>query len=647
MKTNLSLIAIAACVVCSLVHAAPPGTAFTYQGRLNEGGAPANGSYVFRFTVYDQAISGGTVGTNITISPVDVANGLFTVTLDFGGGVFTGANRWLGIEVHSNQVNLAFVPLTPRQPVPPTPYAIYAGSVDAAGISGVVPSALNAGYATNFSGPLLGDVIGTQAATLVSAVGGQSATNVASGVSAANAATSANTTNTIVKRDANGNLSAGSVTLNGALYLPFPAIIYAGTDTVMIAEGSYFAGHGAGRGAQPSGENTGFGDNVLSSLTTGYRNTAIGEEALLSNTSGSDNTASGFKALYSNTEGSANTAIGWEALENNTTGSANTAVGLGALSDNSSGGGANTAIGFQALAVNNGVVGDHNTAVGHLALQLNGGDASTAVGVEALQRNEGRFNTAIGLEALNGNTRGFNNTASGSFALRNNSMGDFNTANGLEALQNNTTGSYNTADGSEALSFNTSGNNNIALGHGAGGNLTSGSDNIYIGNDGVVAEGNTIRIGTQGNHSRTFIAGISGVTVASGVAVRVTSSGQLGVATSSARFKRDIRSMDDASDVLLALRPVTFRYKPELDPQALPQFGLLAEEVEKVDPDLVARDDKNQVYTVRYEAVNAMLLNEFLKQHRKGEEQNTEIQTLKERLEKLEQLMSQKNGGAR
>src|SRR6185503_4471601 len=183
--------------------------------------------------------------------------------------------------------------------------------------------------------------------------------------------------------------------------------------------------------------------------------------------------------------------------------------------------------------------------------------------------------------------------------------------NGVLALSFNTTGYGNTASGSRALTGNTTGHGNTALGYLAGLNLTTGDNNIYVGNSGVFAESGTIHIGTQGTHTSTFIAGISGATAASGVAVYVNSSGQLGTLTSSARFKQDIRSMDNASDVLLALRPVTFRYRPEVDPHCLPQFGLVAEEVEKVDPDLVARDDQNEVYTVRYEAVNAMLLNEF------------------------------------
>jgi len=171
------------------------------------------------------------------------------------------------------------------------------------------------------------------------------------------------------------------------------------------------------------------------------------------------------------------------------------------------------------------------------------------------------------------------------------------------------------------------------LGFNAGQNLTTGSNNIDIGNDGIAGESNTIRIGTLGTQTATYIAGIMGRTAPMGTPVFVNANGKLGTTPSSARFKDQIKPMDKASEAVLALKPVTFHYKKELDPQGIPQFGLLAEEVEKVNPDLVTRDAEGKVYTVRYEAVNAMLLNEFLKQHRafleehrKVEEQGREAQ---------------------
>jgi hypothetical protein len=276
-----------------------------------------------------------------------------------------------------------------------------------------------------------------------------------------------------------------------------------------------------------------------------------------------------------------------------------------------------------------------NTAEGDFALfNLTSGRENTAIGFGALVINTtGSFNTANGVEALRNNTTGFNNTANGVDALRNNTTGFNNTANGLNALSGNSTGANNTAIGAFALANNTA-SSNIALGLNAGRSLTTGSNNIDIGNPGVAAESATIRIGVQGTHTRAFVAGISG-SPGPGTSVVVNSFGRLGTVASSQRFKDDIKPMDKASEAILALKPVTFHYKKEVDPDGIPQFGLVAEEVEKVNPDLVARDEEGKVYTVRYEAVNAMLLNEFLKEHRKNEEQEATIARQQEQIEAL------------
>ena len=246
------------------------------------------------------------------------------------------------------------------------------------------------------------------------------------------------------------------------------------------------------------------------------------------------------------------------------------------------------------------------------------GSDNTSSGWAALFDNTaGNENTASGKQALFRNTTGNDNTANGVFALFSNTTANENTAEGVNALQFNTTGNDNTGIGFQALSSNTTGASNIALGVNAGLNLTTGNNNIDIGSQGVAGDANKIRIGTVGTQNGAFIAGISGVTVASGVSVIVNSNGKLGTVVSSARFKEAIRPMDKASEAILALTPVTFRYKEEFDPDRIPQFGLVAEQVEKVNPDLVARGEDGKVMTVRYEAVNAMLLNEFLKEHQK------------------------------
>src|SRR5438874_4569491 len=272
------------------------------------------------------------------------------------------------------------------------------------------------------------------------------------------------------------------------------------------------------------------------------------------------------------------------------------------------------------------IIGTRNTAIGWRSLFSNTDSSfNTGVGGGALSLNTGDSNAAVGAAALILNTVGSQNVAVGTDALVFNDSGSDNTAIGWFALITNTTGGVNTAIGAEALSSNTTGFNNIALGFAAGDSLTTGDDNIDIGNEGVAAEVGTIRIGTNGTQTKTFISGIRDVTTinADAIAVMIDSAGQLGTASSSERFKKEIKPMDKASEAILALKPITFHYKS--DSANTSQFGLIAEEVGKVDPELVVRDENGEIYTVRYDAVNAMLLNEFLKEHRKVEEQQSKF----------------------
>jgi hypothetical protein len=329
-----------------------------------------------------------------------------------------------------------------------------------------------------------------------------------------------------------------------------------------------------------------------------------------------DNTAEGTDALFSLTTGTENTAIGFDALNSNTTGDSNTATGSIALSSNTTGV-RNTANGFATL--NSNTTGERNTATGRAAMTFN---------------TTGNNNTADGHDALFSNTTAIRNTATGSFALFSNTTGPNNTALGYFALFSNTTGNSNMASGYDALLNNTTGTGNIALGNFAGANLTTGDQNIDIGNVGVAAEANTIRIGTQGTHTNAYLAGVYQRNIVNGLVVKVDTDGHLGTVGSSERFKDTIKPMDKASEAILALKPVTFHYKKELDPQGTPQFGLVAEEVEKVNPDLVVRDTEGKPYTVRYDAVNAMLLNEFLKEH-------NAVQELKSTVAKQEETILQ------
>jgi hypothetical protein len=369
----------------------------------------------------------------------------------------------------------------------------------------------------------------------------------------------------------------------------------------------------APEGGYPGG-NTAEGQNALFSLTSGGFNTAVGFLSLRSNIVGGFNTAIGAGTLLANTADQ-NTATGAGALLSNTTGVDNTADGAFALFSNTTGP-ANTANGFEAL-VNN-TTGSDNTANGYVALFNNTtGNHNTANGSQALYNNTtGVENTAAGFGALYFNT-GDNNTATGFQALNSNTTGAQNTAIGVQALYSNTILCCNTAIGYQALQ-NTTGVANTALGANAGLNVTTASNVIAIG-----------AFGANVNNS-CFIGNIRGVTTANAdaIPVLIDSAGQLGTMSSSRRFKHEIKSMDKASEGILALKPVTFHYKS--DTKDTPQFGLIAEEVAAVNPDLVVRDKNGEIYTVRYDAVNAMLLNEFLKEHRKVEAQEATITQLKQ-----------------
>jgi len=291
---------------------------------------------------------------------------------------------------------------------------------------------------------------------------------------------------------------------------------------------------------------------------------------------GTQNTFMGANALYDNQTGTSDTAVGRDALFGNLTGIANTAVGANALPNNAS----------------------------------------------------GNFNTALGTGTMTFNISGAQNTAVGALSMPGNEAGKNNVAVGWEALFFSTVGNFNTAAGSSAL-LNSTGSSNIGLGASAGMSLTSGSNNIDIGNAGVAGESNVIRIGTAGTQTATFVAGIRGTQITAGVAVGVDANGQLGVRASGARFKEAIQPMDKSSEVIYALRPVRFRYKKQFDPKGAPEFGLVAEDVGKVDRDLIVTDDEGKPFTVRYEEVNAMLLNEFLKEHNEVEQLKATVAQLK------------------
>ena len=304
--------------------------------------------------------------------------------------------------------------------------------------------------------------------------------------------------------------------------------------------------------------NTGMGSSALHSLTTGNSNTAAGSLALTFDTTGSNNTAVGVQALEGDTSGSQNTAAGYQALASNTTG------------------GNNSGYGFSVLVFNT----------------------------------TGFYNAAFGSLALLNNTTGSYNTATGAGALELNQIGSNNVATGYQALYSNTTGVQNTAFGMNTL-YAAIGSNNIAVGYEAGFNITSGSSNIDIGHEGLATDNGFIRIGTAGSQKGAFIAGISSSKV-TGSAVYVTTNGRLGVLASSERYKTAIEPIGANSSKLEKLRPVTFKLKT--DAEGTVQYGLIAEEVAKVYPELVIRDENGRIDGVRYEELAPMLLNEIQKQ---------------------------------
>ena len=273
--------------------------------------------------------------------------------------------------------------------------------------------------------------------------------------------------------------------------------------------------------------------------------------------------------------------------------------------------------------------GSFNTATGAGTLLFNTADANTAFGAAALLFNStGTDNTAVGAAALLHNTIAKENTATGAFALSSNTEGDGDTAVGANALLLNTTGGANTAIGSFAL-INSIGVGNTAIGYGAGSNVSTANGVICIGHNG------------QNVTASTWIENVYGATTQSGTTAQVIVSddGQLGTIASSERFKKDIATMDKASEAILSLRPVTFHYKT--DAKGIPQFGLIAEEVAKMNPALVLPDKDGKPYSVRYDAVNAMLLNEFLKEHRKVQEQDATIAQVKSTTTRQEATIAQ------
>ncbi|HEX3989330.1 MAG TPA: tail fiber domain-containing protein [Verrucomicrobiae bacterium] len=702
-------------------RAAGQGTAFTYQGGLNEGSAPANGSYDFVFSLYNDPLAGSQIGVARTNLALSVSDGLFTTTLDFTGAPWNGQALWLQVLVRTNGFG-AFSVLTPRQAFTSTPYAIQslnattagsASSVAATNLSGIIPVPALPNI------PLSGDVTGTQGATIVATVGGQSATNIASGAIAANAASTTNAPGTIVMRDASGNFAAGAITANsfsgngsGLLFLN-PANLFPGTAAINISGSASNVTGNIGDFQLSTNVALLNGSNVFSgfiaatnagNIFTGTFSGILSGNALTAN----DFTDSLAGDVIGNQSATTVAGVGGQSSSNIASGviAANSATSSNApgtiVLRDASGNFAAGAIFASSLAGDGGALTNLNPASlfgGTAAINISGSAASISGNIadSQLSTNVPQLNGTnafAGTNVFAGVTMATNgnNIFSGTFtgSLNGNATTATSAAQAATAVTaNNFSGSLlgqvvgtqgattvvtvggqsaaSVASGASTANSATSASTaNTIVKRDVSGNFSAGTitanfngngaaltnlspsqlnfganGNVDIGAAAVSGDTGTVRIGSSGSQTNAFIAGIYGTTAASGVPVFITSFNQLGTLTSSRRFKEDIRTMDEASDTLLALRPVTFRYKPEIDPGGVPQFGLVAEEVEKVNPDLVAHDNQGRPYTVRYEAVNAMLLNEFLKEHRKVEAQTAKIDELTQRLDRLEKLLSE------
>jgi trimeric autotransporter adhesin len=431
---------------------------------------------------------------------------------------------------------------------------------------------------------------------------------------------------------------------SNSLWLASALIVYAGSghaqappDVVLSdASGNTAMGSGAMFSNTLGAYNTAAGSYALYSNGEGNLNTAFGRAALYANTTGQANAAAGTGALQNNTSGSYNTADGEAALAFNTTGSRNSASGYEALLQNTTGS-FNTASGSAALYSN--TIGDYNTATGYEALYYNQGGDNAAFGFEALYSNtNGSANTAAGYKVLYSSTTGIGNASVGAFALYANTTGNYNSAYGDEALLHNTIGASNTASGRNALFSNTTGSNNIAIGDSAGYRLTIGSGNIDIANQGLAGENGTIRIGAPSTQVATYIAGIDSAHV-TGSAVYVTANGQLGVLASSERYKTGIAPIGEISEKLQELHPVAFHLKTE--PQGAIQYGLIAEQVDEVYPELVIRDHTGKIQGVRYDELAPMLLNELQKLQHKTKSQAKQLDEQGAELRKMRKQLAE------
>lgn len=670
--TALSLLLAASPALIAQVPEAPPAPVLAYQGRLMETGLPVTGTRDFTFALLDatsqelwnsgtqnlpvnnglySALLGGsgmppmptsvlgkavlklrvTVGTTLMTPDVDLvpalqARSAFEVSGAFAGDVGGTQNATTLLQLQGIPLDLRTLAPAPGQGIVYNGTAWVPGTVSGTpgpmGPQGPV-GPVGANGSTGPIGPMgATGITGPQGPMGFPGPAGASPFTL-NGTDAVftGGRLGVGTTTPGYPLEVVGNIGmAGGLHLNGSLFLH----AFQGSGT---QGGNTFLGLGSGNLSLPTqtdsqlgSYNTGTGFQSLFRLTSGSWNTATGAASLAYTTSGVFNTATGTSSLQYNTTGSRNTALGAKALQLQSFANAGTTWDAW-----------NTAVGFEALNANQPTSlfnGDRNTAVGAVALRNNTtGRVNTAVGVDSLQQNTtGEWNVAVGFQSLLGNTTGYSNVAVGNAALSSSGSSYGNTAVGTESLKAFNDGSGNTGLGLLALGALTLGYRNLALGAYAGNLLTTGNDNIYLSHTGSANENATTRIGRD--QTRAFIAGVFARTTGhpTTLLVQVDQNGQLGTAASSRRYKQDIKDMGAVSDRLFDLRPVTFHYK--VHPDGPTRFGLIAEEVDEVMPELVVRGKDGQIETVAYQDLAPMLLNELQKQRR-------EIQALKTELEAI------------
>ena len=685
----LALILVASVPQIIQAAPAPPLPVLAYQGRLTEAGLPVTGTRTFVFSILD-----GT-GAELWTSgdqTVSVNSGLYAVLLGAVPmpGIPTSVLAQPNLKLHLVVAGTALAPDTDLVPAFQARSAFEVSGAFAGDVGGTqnatrllqlqgIPLDLTtaaplAGQGLVYNGTkwIPGTVAGTPGSVGPTGPAGADGLQGPAGPQGPPGATGPAGASpfSLVGGNAvltSGSLGIGTSTPNGGLdvvgaingqYLNASQYFLIGGSRVFhrstapgTAGRNTFVGESSGNTTMPAqtnlgaaSYNTGLGYTALAGLTSGAFNTAVGDSSQRNISLGSNNTSLGATSLWLNTASSANTAIGTSALQSLSF--ANGGVPYYSW---------NTAVGFEALGSTNPTsisTGDRNTAVGAVALRYNTtGRTNTAVGVDSLQQNTtGSDNTAVGFESLLGSTTSTANTAVGVRALATTSTGTGNTSMGFESLRYNdlgfgntalghqalnlSTGSWNVALGYGALNLLSTGDSNIAIGDSAGQALQSGQHNIYIGNFGLATESNVIRLGSNSYQSKLFVAGVwSRTTQYAAVPVVIDLNGQLGTVSSSRRYKQDIQDLGSTTDRLFDLRPVSFRYKAQ--PDGPVHFGLIAEEVAEVMPELVVHGQDGQIETVAYHELAPMLLNEIQKQRREIQALKSELETIRKAVEQL------------